>query len=218
MRLGRGSSPIVHWTTTYELITSRYPLLAKFLGGTELDEVVRNFLATYPPDGVAPSRVPERIPMFLARTAPWCFHPIIAELAAFDLQRSAALTNPDEPTVTRGDLVDAEPGMLRMLEVRLKKRCALIATQFRFHEVPIGQLRRDMPLDIGLTYLVVHVSHGKQLTSELDARSFLLLQTLVEGSTFPQLFDYAMHLGFEDSAADTFLARCVDSELFVASN
>jgi hypothetical protein len=204
------------WHRMRDFVALRHPQLAKWIGEPELLEIVRRYVVTHPPDTCVASKVGARLARFLTTTEPWSAHPIIAELAAYDFQRSGAASNAEEATVTREQIAEAEPRARTTVMLRLKKRTALVTARFRFHAVPLAKLERTTPLDARPTYLLVQMANRRAVATELDHRAYLAFGYFARGGTLIALTDALRELDFTWTEIDTLFARCLDADLLVA--
>jgi hypothetical protein len=186
------------WNRMRSFVVQRHPLLARFVGDVEIAEITERFIVASPPKTGVALEVSEGLAELLRTAEPWRAHPIIAELAAYDYQRTAPALAAEQVTVTPADVTDD-------LVVRLKDRSALVATRYRFHAM--RQLRRTTPLDDRPTYVLVHMAGRRTLTTELDHRSWLAFEQLRVGSSVQML---------RDTWGEHVFATCVDQQLLVA--
>jgi len=188
------------WHRMRSFVAQRHPVLGRFLGDTELRDVVERFIVACPPRTCVALEVAGPLAQFLTTADPWRADPIIAELAAYDYQRTAPALAAEEVVATRADLTDD-------IAVRLNKRSALVTTRYKFHAIQLTPLHRATPLDDQPTYLLVHMAGRRTLTTELDHRSWLAFEQLRAGCTVRTL---------REAWGEHFFATCVDQQLLVA--
>jgi hypothetical protein len=186
------------WHRMRSFVTQRHPLLARFVGDVEIGKIVERFIVACPPTTCVALEVSGAVSEFLATAEPWRAYPIIAELAAYDYQRTAPALAVEELAVTPAEVTDD-------LAVRLNRRCALVVTRYRFHA--LTKLCRTTPPDARPTYVLVHMAGRRTLTTELDHRSWLAFEQLRGGCSVRML---------RDAWGEHVLATCVDQHLIVA--
>jgi len=206
------SHPWVHrrhfWSRMRDFIAARHPLLVRWVGDEERDRIVRAFVAAHPPRDLVGHVTAETLADFLARADPWRAFPIVAELATYDCRRSNLPLAAEEITLTAFDpIADAD----RVL--RLKKRATLIAMHFAFHRVRLSDLAMATKLDDTPSYVLVDLRDRKYRTLELDHPTYVVLQRLVEGTTFRAL---VADIGLGD-ALERIISCCVESDLLVSA-
>jgi len=202
------------WHRMHDFIARSHPLLARFLGGPELVQLVHAYIVAHPPIATVGLQVGAQLARFLATCEPWKQHPIIGALAAYDFARSAAANSAEELAVSRDELAVCR--LDPRVTVRLKKRTALVTTHYRFHTIAMAHLRRTDPLDASPTYVLVHMVNRKPQVIELDHRLYLALECLARGASIRTLIESWRSLGLGDVEIETLLTRCIDAELVVA--
>ena len=98
------------WTRMREFVGNWQPLLARFLGAEEMDQVVRRYIAAHPPRTVVAAGVCAQLADFLRTAEPWSAWPIVGELAAIDYRRALIRASAEEATVTKARLAAIEIG------------------------------------------------------------------------------------------------------------
>jgi len=204
------------WARMREFIGNWQPLLARFLGAEEMDQVVRGYVAAHPPRTVVAAGVAAQLADFLRTTEPWSAWPIVGELAAFDYRRALIRASPEEATVTRARLAAIDPAAIASIRFRLKQRSALIASRFAFDVSQLHRLSRETPLDVRPVHRLVHMTGRRYATVDLDPRSVRAFEPLVDGATMSALDDHLENLGFDDRERRRFLDHALEGDLLVA--
>jgi hypothetical protein len=204
------------WTRIGEFIANWQPLLARFLGAEEMNQVVRRYVAAHPPRTVVATGVCAQLADFLRTAEPWSAWPIIGELAAFDYRRALIRAGAEEATVTKAMLAAIDPAMIASIRFRLKQRSAVMTSMFRPDLSRLHLLARDTPLDARPVYRLVHMTGRRYATVELDDRSVRAFEPLVEGMTMSALDEHLAGLGFDDRERQRFVDHVLDSDLLVA--
>jgi len=201
------------WTRMAEFIANWQPLLAKFLGAHEMDQVVRCYVAAHPPRTVVASGVCAELADFLRTVEPWSAWPIVGELAAIDYRRALIRAAAEEATVTRAQIAAIDPAAIRF---RLKQRSAVLVSRYRFDFSRLHLLARDTPLDARPAHRLVHLTGRRYATLELDPRSVRAFEPLALGIALPALDDHLASLGYDDRERRRFVDHVLDSDLLVA--
>ena len=204
------------WTRMSEFIRNWQPLLARYLGAQEMDQLVRRYIAAHPPRTVNAAGVCAELADFLRTAAPWSAWPIVGELAAIDYRRALIRASAEESTVTRAKLAAIDPAVIASIRFRLKQRSALITSMFPLDVARLHLLARETPLDARPVYRLVHMTGRRYATIELDPRSVRAFEPLVEGMTLPALDEHLASLGFDDRARRRFLDHVLENDLLVA--
>jgi hypothetical protein len=204
------------WTRMTEFIGNWQPLLARFLGAEEMDQLVRRYVAAHPPRTVTAASVCAQLADFLRSAEPWSSWPIIGELAAIDYRRALIRASPEESTVTSAKLAAIDPAVIASIRFRLKRRSALMTSMFQFDFSRLHLLARATPLDARAVYRLVHLTGRRYATIELDPRSARAFEPLVEGLTMSALEEHLAGLGFDDRERRRFLDHLLDNDLLVA--
>ena len=206
------------WNRMRDIALACQPLLAKMLPADELREVIRRYLTAHPPAAVSAFGVYAGLAEFLGTAEPWSDWPIIAELAAFDYQRSMIGSNAEEITVSAAKLAAIDPAVVAPIRFRLKKRSALLVTRYRFEVARIHVLARATPLDAEPTHLLLHMVGRRYAALVLDPRGYRALEPLVAGTTLAGFSDHLGVLGFGETEARRLVEHVVDSDLLVATS
>jgi hypothetical protein len=204
------------WTRMREFVASWQPLLARFLGAEEMDQVVRRYIAAHPPRTVVAAGVCAQLADFLRTADPWSAWPIVGELAAFDYRRALIRAGAEESTVTKAMLAAIDPAAIASIRFRLKQRSALMTSRFQLDIARLHLLARATPLDARPTYQLVHATGRRYAAIELEQRSFRAFEPLVEGMTMSALDEHLTGLGFDEAERRRFLDHVLDSDLLVA--
>jgi len=204
------------WSRMREFVGNWQPLLAKFLGAEEMEELVRSYVAAHPPRTVVAPGVCAQLAEFLRTAEPWSAWPIVAELAAIDHRRALIRAAAEEATVTRAQLAAIDPALLAPIRFRLKQRSALIASRFVLEVSRLHLLARGTPLDAQPSYRLVHMTGRRYAAIELDPRSFRAFEPLVAGVTLSALDAHLAALGFDDRERQRFVDHVLDCDLLVA--
>ena len=204
------------WTRMREFIGNWQPLLARFLGAEEMDQVVRRYIAAHPPRTVVATGVCAQLADFLRTAEPWSAWPIIGELAAIDYRRALIRASAEESTVTKAMLVAIDPAVIASIRFRLKQRSALMTSMFRLDISHLQLLARDTPLDARPVYRLIHMTGRRYAAIELDERLVRAFEPLVEGMTMSALDEHLAGLGFDDRERRRFLDHVLDNDLLVA--
>jgi hypothetical protein len=204
------------WTRMHDFAAYRYPLLRRVLGDAEFMQLVRAYIAAYPPTSFTIGVVVEALPGLLAETMPWASSPILAHLATFDFRRSGIRLTAEEATVSAADLVALDPGALARMRLRLKRRALLAMTRYRFEPNRIHELPRNAPLDDEPTHWLVYISRGTCIARPVKPRLYAALQCLTTPVAVRELFAELRGLGFRIAECDAFVARLVAQGLLVA--
>lgn len=204
------------WTRMSEFIGNWQPLLARYLGADEMDQLVRRYIAAHPPRTVTAADVCAQLAGFLRTAAPWSAWPIVGELAAIDYRRALIRANPEESTVTKARLAAIDPAVIASIRFRLKHRSALMTSMFQLDVSRLHLLARATPLDARPVYQLVHMAGRRYATIELDQRSVRAFEPLVEGMTMSALDEHLAGLGFDDHERRRFLDHVLDNDLLVA--
>jgi hypothetical protein len=229
------------WTRMGEFIGNWQPLLARYLGAAEMDQLVRRYIAAHPPRTVVaidqmgadplptgragrapPPRLASLVDVcaqladFLRTAEPWSAWPIVGELAAIDYRRALIRGHAEEATVTRAMLAAIDPAAIASIRFRLKQRSALITSMFRFDLSRLHQLARETPLDLRPVHWLVHLTGRRYATIELDQRWVHACEPLVEGMTMAGLDAHMAGLGFTGRERRRFRNHMLDNDLLVA--
>jgi hypothetical protein len=204
------------WTRMAEFIGNWQPLLVRFLGAEEIDQLVRRYIAAHPPRTVVAAGVSAGLAEFLRTAEPWSAWPIIGELAAIDYRRALIRASAEESTVTKALLAAIDPAVLASIRFRLKQRSALMTSMFRLDVSRLHLLARATPLDARPVYRLVHMTGRRYATIDLDQRSAHAFEPLVEGMTMPGLDEHLAALGFDDRERRRFLDHLLENDLLVA--
>jgi hypothetical protein len=204
------------WTRMHDFAAYRYPLLRRVLGDAEFTELVRAYIAVYPPTSFTIGGVVEALPALLAETMPWVSSPILAHLAAFDFRRSGVRLTAEEATVSAAELAALDAGALARTRLRLKRRAMLAMTRYRFEPSRIHELPRNASLDDEPTHWLIYIAQGTCITQPVSPRLYAALQCLTTSVTVGELFAGLRGLGFRVAECDAVVGRLVDQELLVA--
>jgi hypothetical protein len=204
------------WTRVGEFIGNWQPLLARFLGAEEMEQLVRRYIAVHPPHTVVASGVCAELADFLRTAQPWSAWPIVGELAAIDYRRALIRASAEEATVTRAMLAAIDPAVIAGIRFRLKQRSALMTSRFQLDVSRLHLLTRETPLDARPVHRLVHMTGRRYATIELDPRSIHAFEPLVAGLTMPALDDHLAGLGFDDRERRRFVDHVLDGDLLVA--
>ncbi|HEX8108919.1 MAG TPA: DNA-binding domain-containing protein [Kofleriaceae bacterium] len=204
------------WARMSEFIANWQPLLARYLGAEEMDQVVRRYIAAHPPRTVVATGVCAQLADFLRTAEPWSAWPIVGELAAIDYRRALIRAGAEEPTVTKARLAAIDPAVIASIRFRLKQRSAVMTSRFQLDVSRLHLLARDTPLDARPVHRLVHLTGRRYATIELDPRSVRAFEPLVEGMTMSALDDHLAGLGFDDGERRRFLDHVLDNDLLVA--
>jgi hypothetical protein len=204
------------WTRMGEFIGNWQPLLARYLGAAEMDQLVRRYIAAHPPRTVVAIEVCEQLADFLRTAEPWSAWPIVGELAAIDYRRALIRGHAEEATVTRAMLAAIDPAAIASIRFRLKQRSALITSMFRFDLSRLHLLARETPLDPRPVHSLVHLTGRRYATIELDQRWVHACEPLVDGMTMAALDAHMAGLGFTDRERRRFRNHMLDNDLLVA--
>ena len=204
------------WTRMHDFAAYRYPLLQRVLGDAEFTELVRAYIAVYPPMSFTIGDVVEALPALLADREPWASSPILAHLAAFDFRRSGIRLTAEEATVSAADLAALDVDALARTRLRLKRRTMLATTRYRFEPGRIHELPRDAVLDDKPTHWLVYIMRGVCITRPVSPRVYAALQRLTSAVAVGELLADLRRLGLTVHECDAILGRLVDQELLVA--
>jgi hypothetical protein len=204
------------WTRMSEFIGNWQPLLARFLGAEEMDQVVRRYIAAHPPRTVTAASVCSQLADFLRTAEPWSAWPVVGELAAIDYRRALIRANAEEATVTKAKLAAIDPAVIASIRFRLKHRSALMTSRFRLDVSRLHLLARETPLDARPVHRLVHMTGRRYATIDLDPRSVRAFEPLVEGLTMPALDEHLASLGYDDRERRRFLDHVLENDLLVA--
>jgi hypothetical protein len=199
-----------------EFVANWQPLLAKFLGAEEMDQLVRRYIAAHPPRTVVAAGVCAELADFLRTAEPWSAWPIVGELAAFDYRRALIRAGVEESTVTKARLAAIDPAAIASIRFRLKQRSALMTSMFRIDIPRLHLLARETPLDARPVHRLVHMNGRRYAMIELDERSARAFEPLVEGMTMSGLDEHLAGLGFLDRERRRFVDHLLENDLLVA--
>lgn len=204
------------WTRMGEFIGNWQPLLARFLGAEEMDQLVRRYIAAQPPRTVVATGVCAQLADFVRSAEPWSAWPVVGELAAIDYRRALIRASAEEATVTRAMLAAIDPAVIASVRFRLKQRAALMTSMFQFDFSRLHLLARETPLDARPVHRLVHLTGRRYATIDLDPRSLRAFEPLVEGMTLSAHEAHLAGLGFDDRERRRFLDHALDNDLLVA--
>jgi hypothetical protein len=204
------------WRRMTEFIGNWQPLLARFLGAEEMEQLVRRFVTAHPPHTVAAAEVSAQLADFLRTAEPWSSWPILGELAAFDYRRALIRAGAEESTVTRAMLAAIEPAVLASIRFRLKRRSALITSMFQLDISRLHLLARETPPGARPVHRLVHMTGRRYATIDLDPRSARAFEPLVDGLTLPALDEHLAGLGWGDRERRRFVDHVLSNDLLVA--
>jgi hypothetical protein len=204
------------WTRMAEFIANWQPLLARYLGEQDLDQVVRRYVAAHPPRTVVASGVCAELADFLRTAEPWSAWPIVGELAAIDYRRALIRAAAEEATVTRAQLAAIDPAAIAGVRFRLKQRSAVVTSRYRFDFSRLHLLARDTPLDARAVHRLVHLTGRRYATLELDPRSVRAFEPLASGIALPALDEHLASLGYDDRERRRFVDHVLGGDLLVA--
>jgi hypothetical protein len=205
------------WSRMHDFAAYRYPLLARWLGESEFDQLVRQYIAARPSTAYVAGDVVDELARFLAHTAPWSHWPIVAELACFDYVRSGLRLQADERAVAPDILAAMRPDVLARTRLRLKRRAALHVTHYHFQPSQLDLLARDTALDDQPVYWVLHLDTRGIVCRELEPRIYDALGLLAEGRTLRELLVELSQRHFDATEIARFVERCLRAELLVAT-
>jgi hypothetical protein len=204
------------WTRMGEVVGNWQPLLARFLGAAEMDQLVRRYIAAHPPRTVVAAGVCAQLADFLRTAEPWSAWPIVGELAAIDYRRALLRANAEESTVTKAMLAVIDPAVIASIRFRLKQRSALMTSMFRLDVARLHLLARETPLEARPVHWLVRLTGRRCVTRELDQRWAHGFEPLVDGMTMAALDEHLVGLGFDDRERRRFRDHVLDNDLLVA--
>ncbi len=91
-------------TRLVEVIANDHGFLKAYLGDDMFEEMARAYIAAHPSRSPNARWVSKDVAPFLSRTAPYCAHPEISELAAIEAALGRAFDAPDAPVIGIAEL------------------------------------------------------------------------------------------------------------------
>ena len=92
-----------------ETIDNDHPLLGIYLGDELFQEMADAYIDTFPSKQVSLRHYADDLPVLLKRTEPFCHHPILAELAAFERLLLTSFDAANSPRLAQSDLQELAP-------------------------------------------------------------------------------------------------------------
>ena len=92
-----------------EALDTDFPGLHSLAGDEEFDRLGRAYIDAHPSAHFSLRWYGHHLTDFLRTTAPWCDHPVLAEMAAFEWAMSLAFDAADDGTVTLEDMAAVAP-------------------------------------------------------------------------------------------------------------
>jgi len=92
-----------------ECIETDHEILGIYLGDDLFDQMVEGYITHYPSQQTSLRYFAEQLPLFLAQAEPFKYHPVIAELAAFERNLLAAFDAADQIVSNQNDLACIAP-------------------------------------------------------------------------------------------------------------
>jgi hypothetical protein len=207
-----------HFWSRMEKYVRRHHLIEDYLGPAEYKQLVRDYVAVYPPTSIMASNVSERLREFLATQKPWSETPLLADLANYDWHRAIISASAEELAIRAADLQQIPQTELLGIRLRLKKRATTLKLNYKFHKLNIKQMARDNPPDKDPTYLLLDRFGPKMRLREIDLRTFRAMELLSHGITYGDLMSGLTELSFSPSEIVSHIGAWLLDNLIVAED
>jgi putative DNA-binding protein len=177
-----------YWTRLVEALGNDSPGLKALLGDEAFDRMARAYIARHPSEHPSIRWAGRKLAEFLAREAPYCADPWLADMARFDWALAFAFDAPDAPAAGLADLAGVPPEFWGGIRLRLHPTldCFRVSTpvdEARPRLLEAGGVTLDRPARCHRAIMVWRIGHDVKFRA-IDALEDAVLQAMRDGATF----------------------------------